>query len=102
MAASAGLAAGQHTLVASGVDTLGNERVTVEELIAGWGERTSAAVAGRHVLERERVAALADEVTNLVLEFGGALSGEHGDGYVRSPFMERMEERWRRRRERGF
>ena len=29
---------------------LGNERVTVEQLIAGWGERTSAAVAGRHVL----------------------------------------------------
>jgi len=25
-----------------------------------------------------------------VLEFGGALSGEHGDGLVRGPFMERM------------
>jgi hypothetical protein len=25
-----------------------------------------------------------------VLEFGGALSGEHGDGLVRSPFMEKM------------
>lgn len=35
-------------------------------------------------------AAIADEVANLVLEFGGALSGEHGDGYVRSPFLERM------------
>jgi hypothetical protein len=29
---------------------LGNERVTVEQLIAGWGERTAMAVAGRHVL----------------------------------------------------
>jgi Fe-S oxidoreductase len=27
---------------------------------------------------------------DLVLEFGGALSGEHGDGLVRSPFMEQM------------
>jgi Fe-S oxidoreductase len=29
-------------------------------------------------------------VSDLVLEFGGALSGEHGDGLVRSPFMEKM------------
>ncbi len=34
--------------------------------------------------------AIANEVADLVLEYGGALSGEHGDGYVRSPFMERM------------
>jgi FAD/FMN-containing dehydrogenase/Fe-S oxidoreductase len=33
---------------------------------------------------------LANAVADLVLEFGGALSGEHGDGLVRSPFMERM------------
>ncbi len=35
-------------------------------------------------------AALASDVADLVLQFGGALSGEHGDGLVRSPFMERM------------
>jgi FAD/FMN-containing dehydrogenase/Fe-S oxidoreductase len=35
-------------------------------------------------------ATIASEVADLVLEFGGALSGEHGDGLVRSPFMERM------------
>ncbi|MFN2446031.1 MAG: FAD-binding oxidoreductase, partial [Vicinamibacterales bacterium] len=35
-------------------------------------------------------AALATEVADLVLEYGGALSGEHGDGLVRSPFMEKM------------
>ena len=29
---------------------IANPRVTVERLIAGWGEATSAAVAGRHVL----------------------------------------------------
>ena len=31
--------------------------------------------------------AIANDVSDLVLEFGGALSGEHGDGLVRSPFM---------------
>jgi FAD/FMN-containing dehydrogenase/Fe-S oxidoreductase len=34
--------------------------------------------------------AIAGEVADLVLEFGGALSGEHGDGLVRSPFMRKM------------
>ncbi len=34
--------------------------------------------------------AIATEVADLVLEFGGALSGEHGDGLVRSPFMQKM------------
>jgi FAD/FMN-containing dehydrogenase/Fe-S oxidoreductase len=34
--------------------------------------------------------ALAGDVADLVLEFGGALSGEHGDGLVRSPFMQKM------------
>ncbi len=33
---------------------------------------------------------VARAVADLVLEFGGALSGEHGDGLVRSPFMEQM------------
>ena len=34
--------------------------------------------------------AIANEVAGLVLEFGGALSGEHGDGLLRSPFIEKM------------
>ncbi|HZT83414.1 MAG TPA: FAD-linked oxidase C-terminal domain-containing protein, partial [Gemmataceae bacterium] len=34
--------------------------------------------------------AIAAEVAELVLKYGGALSGEHGDGLVRSPFQERM------------
>ena len=34
--------------------------------------------------------AIANDSADLVLEFGGALSGEHGDGLVRSPFMEKM------------
>jgi FAD/FMN-containing dehydrogenase/Fe-S oxidoreductase len=33
---------------------------------------------------------LANEVADLVLKYGGALSGEHGDGLVRSPYMEKM------------
>jgi FAD/FMN-containing dehydrogenase/Fe-S oxidoreductase len=34
--------------------------------------------------------AIAGGVADLVLKYGGALSGEHGDGLVRSPFMEKM------------
>ena len=34
--------------------------------------------------------AIADEVAELVLKYGGALSGEHGDGLVRSPYQEKM------------
>jgi FAD/FMN-containing dehydrogenase/Fe-S oxidoreductase len=38
----------------------------------------------------EKFQRIADEIANLVLEFGGALSGEHGDGLVRSSFQHRM------------
>lgn len=34
--------------------------------------------------------AIATDVAELVLKYGGALSGEHGDGLVRSPFQEKM------------
>jgi FAD/FMN-containing dehydrogenase len=34
--------------------------------------------------------AIAHDISDLVLEFGGALSGEHGDGLVRGPFMAKM------------
>jgi len=34
--------------------------------------------------------AIASEVTDLVIMLGGTLSGEHGDGYVRTPFLERL------------
>jgi FAD/FMN-containing dehydrogenase/Fe-S oxidoreductase len=37
-----------------------------------------------------RFQAIAAEVAALVLKYGGALSGEHGDGLVRSPFQETM------------
>ena len=38
----------------------------------------------------EQVRAIAEEITELVLEFGGTISSEHGDGRARSPFLERM------------
>lgn len=40
--------------------------------------------------DRERLRDIASAVADLVIEFGGALSGEHGDGRVRGPFLERM------------
>jgi FAD/FMN-containing dehydrogenase/Fe-S oxidoreductase len=38
----------------------------------------------------QRFEAIATDIADLVLEFGGALSGEHGDGLVRGPFTEKM------------
>jgi FAD/FMN-containing dehydrogenase/Fe-S oxidoreductase len=38
----------------------------------------------------EQVRAIADEITDLVIRFGGTLSSEHGDGRARSPFLERL------------
>ena len=38
----------------------------------------------------ERMYAIADEISDLVLEFGGSLSGEHGDGIVRGAWAEKM------------
>ena len=38
----------------------------------------------------DKFSRIADEVADLVLKYGGALSAEHGDGLVRSPFQEKM------------
>ena len=37
-----------------------------------------------------RFEAIANAIADLALEFGGTISGEHGDGLVRSPFMRKM------------
>jgi FAD/FMN-containing dehydrogenase/Fe-S oxidoreductase len=37
-----------------------------------------------------KFAAIANDIADLVLEFGGALSGEHGDGLVRGAFTQKM------------
>ena len=39
---------------------------------------------------RHDVASLLDEVTSLVASLGGTLSGEHGDGRLRTPLMSRV------------
>jgi FAD/FMN-containing dehydrogenase/Fe-S oxidoreductase len=38
----------------------------------------------------DAMVALATEVANLVVRYGGALSGEHGDGRVRTPLLSRV------------
>ncbi len=38
----------------------------------------------------DRMVSIADAISDLVLEFGGAMSGEHGDGLVRSVWNEKM------------
>ncbi|MBI3734066.1 MAG: 4Fe-4S dicluster domain-containing protein, partial [Chloroflexi bacterium] len=38
----------------------------------------------------QRMKTIAESISDLVLEYGGAMSGEHGDGLVRSGFNEKM------------
>ena len=38
----------------------------------------------------DRMVSIAEEISDLVLEYGGSMSGEHGDGLVRSGFNEKM------------
>jgi len=40
--------------------------------------------------ELETVKAIMEKVTELLVEYGGALSGEHGDGYIRSWLNEKL------------
>ena len=40
--------------------------------------------------EVQKMQRLAEDVSNLVVEFGGAMSGEHGDGLARSQFNKKM------------
>ncbi|MEK6757301.1 MAG: FAD-binding oxidoreductase [Bacteroidota bacterium] len=37
-----------------------------------------------------RIDLIASEVNDLAISLGGTLSGEHGDGFVRTPFLERL------------
>ncbi len=38
----------------------------------------------------DKMVSIANEISDLVLEFGGSMSGEHGDGLARSGFNEKM------------
>lgn len=40
--------------------------------------------------EREKIPLVLKEVTSLVLEYGGSLTGEHNDGLIRGPFLDHM------------
>jgi FAD/FMN-containing dehydrogenase/Fe-S oxidoreductase len=40
--------------------------------------------------DRQLMFAITDEVADLVKKYGGSLSGEHGDGRVRAPFVKKM------------
>ncbi len=40
--------------------------------------------------ERDKILPAMKEVNNLVLKYGGSLSGEHNDGLVRGPWLEQM------------
>ena len=44
----------------------------------------------RDAEDRQRLLNIATEVADLVVRFGGALSGEHGDGRLRSPLLSRV------------
>jgi len=44
----------------------------------------------KEVSEKEKMVSIANDITDLVLEFNGALSGEHGDGLARSHFNAKL------------
>ena len=44
----------------------------------------------RQEVDVKRLERIAEDTFNLVMEYGGSWSGEHGDGLVRSPFNERF------------
>jgi len=44
----------------------------------------------KNAADVERMRRIAEAVSNLALEFGGAVTGEHGDGIVRSCWLEKM------------
>lgn len=39
---------------------------------------------------REIIPALSEEVYDLVLSYGGSITGEHNDGIIRTPYLEKM------------
>ncbi|GIK17591.1 MAG: oxidoreductase [Planctomycetota bacterium] len=44
----------------------------------------------RRAVDIEKMRRIADRVCDLAIEFGGTVTGEHGDGIVRSGFLERL------------
>jgi FAD/FMN-containing dehydrogenase len=84
---------------------LGDYLVGLDRILADAGQGMDAVVFGHagdgnvHVNPlvptgdpdwRGRVQAVLDEVVSLVADLGGTLSGEHGDGRLRAPYLERI------------
>lgn len=58
---------------------------------AGSGNIHCATFIDLNNLEHYRkIDVVATEINDLAISLGGTLSGEHGDGYVRTPFLERL------------
>ena len=58
---------------------------------AGTGNVHCAAFVDLKNLDHYKVVdTIASEVYDLAISLGGTLSGEHGDGFVRTPFLERL------------
>src|SRR5437764_468527 len=51
---------------------------------------SSSTAIGVRICRRTSRRSSANAIADLVLDVGGALSGEHGDGLVRGPFTEKM------------
>ncbi|MCH7720703.1 MAG: FAD-binding protein [Planctomycetes bacterium] len=75
------------------------EKLLAEEGVGEVGYYAHASVGCIHVRpvlnlrqpdDVQRLYRIADRVSDLVLEFGGAMTGEHGDGLVRSCWAEKM------------
>ncbi len=89
--------------VAVPVERLGEYVRRVDRLLAEQGTRGewyAHASAGclhlrpllnlKDAADRERMRRIADAILEIVLEMGGALSGEHGDGLSRTRYNERL------------
>ena len=58
---------------------------------AGAGNIHCATFVDLHNTDHYRsIDSIASEVYDLAISLGGTLSGEHGDGYIRTPFLERL------------
>ncbi|MBN1654100.1 MAG: FAD-binding protein [Deltaproteobacteria bacterium] len=71
--------------------------VTAHGTAAGWyGHASVGCLHIRPIVDlksaagRETLRSILDDISELVGEFGGSLSGEHGDGVVRGAYLEKM------------
>ncbi len=64
--------------------------------VAVWGHAGNANLHARPLLnlsqvgDRQKVFKLLDDYYDLVMRLGGSTSGEHGDGRIRAPYLEKL------------